>query len=268
MLGLPLGPVVRRPFGRIVERLVRLLHRPAQGDHVLVAAVRVGVLRVGESEARALEVVGLQFHKFEIGRAFEHAAEVMRNDGASFKQALLAEEIIPRTARQLIKASPTSQALHKNLEQAAVLVAESQSIKKKLVMNLIQPGFMLSLCIGFLFAAVAFIIANFVALFADLGTETPPMTLMVLKIAGIAKWVVGGFIAAILLFVAFWVTIGRKTEAVRIAVGNLFIRMPGIGPILQLAATSRLFQLLAANLSNGINEPEALRTAGSGQRLR
>lgn len=222
------------------------------------------VLEVGESESRALEIAGQQFHKYEIGRAFEHAAEVMRNEGATFKQALLAEEVIPRVARQLIEAAPTSQALYRNLKQAAILVTESTSVKKKLVLALIQPGFMFALATGLLFFAVAFIIPGFVDMFAQLGTETPQMTIVLLEVANIAKWVVGGLIALILALVAFWFLYGRRSERVRIVVDKMLMRTPGIGTILQLAATSRLFQLLAANLSTGIQETESLKAAAQG----
>lgn len=222
------------------------------------------VLRVGESEARALEIVGEQYHKFEIGRAYENAAKTMREDGAGFKQALMAEEVLPRTVRELIEASHTSTALQKNLQVAATLVGESQNVKKKLLMNLIQPGFMMAMCIGLLFVAVTMIIPGFVATFASLGTETPPMTLVILQVAEITKWVLGGLIAAVLLFMGYWVTLGRKSEKFKIMMDTVSIRIFAIGPIVQLAATSRLFQLLSANLDTGIGEPESLKSAANG----
>lgn len=222
------------------------------------------VLRVGESEARALEIVGEQYHKFEIGRAYENAAKTMREDGAGFKQALMAEEVLPRTVRELIEASHTSTALQKNLQVAAVLIGESQNVKKKLLMNLIQPGFMIAMCLGLLFVAVSFIIPGFVATFASLGTETPPLTLVVLKVADITKWVLGILIALLLLFLSYWVTFGRRSTKFKILVDTISIRLFPVGPIVQLAATSRLFQLLTANLETGIGEPEALKSAANG----
>jgi type IV pilus assembly protein PilC len=188
----------------------------------------------------------------------------MFDQGASFKQALLTEEVIPRTARELIEASPTSQALHKNLESAAVLVQESQSVKKKLLMNLIQPGFMFALCLVLLFVSAAYIIPGFIKIFGDLGAETPQVTLVILQVADVVKWVMGGIIGALLLFLAYWFTLGRNSERFRSIMDTIAIKTPGIGPILQLSATSRLFQLLAANLSTGINEPDALRGAANG----
>jgi type IV pilus assembly protein PilC len=222
------------------------------------------VLRVGESEARALEIVGEQYHKFEIGRAYENAAKTMREDGAGFKQALMAEEVLPRTVRELIEASHTSTALMKNLQVAATLVGESQNVKKKLLMNLIQPGFMMAMCIGLLFVAVTLIIPGFVATFASLGAKTPPMTLVILEVAEITKWVLGIIIGLVLLFMGYWVTLGRKSEKFKIMMDTVSIRIFGIGPIVQLAATSRLFQLLSANLDTGIGEPESLKSAANG----
>lgn len=222
------------------------------------------VLRVGESEARALEIVGEQYHKFEIGRAYENAAKTMREDGAGFKQALMAEEVLPRTVRELIEASHTSTALQKNLQVAATLVGESQNVKKKLLMNLIQPGFMLAMCVGLLFIAVTMIIPGFVATFASLGTETPPMTLVILQVAEVTKWVLGSLIGLVLIFMGYWVTFGRRSERFKIMMDTVSIRVFAIGPIVQLAATSRLFQLLSANLDTGIGEPESLKSAANG----
>ncbi|ACL42098.1 type II secretion system protein (plasmid) [Pseudarthrobacter chlorophenolicus A6] len=222
------------------------------------------VLRVGESEARALEIVGEQYHKYEIGRAYEHAAKTMREDGAGFKQALMAEEVLPRTVRELIEASHTSTALQKNLQVAATLLGESQNVKKELLMNLIQPGFMMAMCIGLLFTAVTVIIPGFISTFASLGAETPPMTLVILQVAEVTKWALGGVIVAVILFMCYWVTLGRKSERFKIMMDTVSIRIFGIGPIVQLAATSRLFQLLSANLDTGIGEPQSLKSAANG----
>lgn len=222
------------------------------------------VLKVGQSEAKALEVVGKQFHKYEVGRAFENAAKSMRADGASLKQALMAEEVLPRTVRELVDAAQTSQALQNNLRVAAGLIGEAQSVKKKLVMNLIQPGFMLILCIGLLFAAVAFIIPNLISSFAMLGSETPAMTLMVLQAAEVTKYVLFVLFALAGLLAIYWGTFGRKSRRFRVLLDTIAIRLPAVGPIVQLSAASRLFQLLSANLSIGIGEPEALRSAANG----
>jgi type IV pilus assembly protein PilC len=74
----------------------------------------------------------------------------------------------------------------------------------------------------------------------------------------------GSIIGVVLLFMGYWFTFGRNSEKFRSIMDTIAIMTPGIGTIMQLSATSRLFQLLAANLDTGINEPDALRGAANG----
>jgi type IV pilus assembly protein PilC len=221
-------------------------------------------LRVGEAEARSLEITGEQFAKYDIGRAFTRAAERMRNEGATFKQAMLVEDVFPRTVRELIAAAPTSSGIHKNLVQAAKLVAQGETVKKKLIVAMIQPGFMLAMCLVFLFVASAVILPGFITTFASLNAETPPATLIVMQAAEITKWAMGFLILAILLFTGYWAIWGRRSLKVRVLMDTISIRIPVMGAIIQLAATSRLFELLSTNLLTGMGESQALESAGSG----
>jgi type IV pilus assembly protein PilC len=223
------------------------------------------VMRVGESEARALEIVGEQFKKYTIGRTLLKAADAMREDGADFKQAILHDnDIFPRTVKELIQAAPTASAMQQNLEKAAKLVANSQDVKKKLLISMIQPGIMLAMCIGFLFFATAVIIPQFAGIFKTLNTDPPAASLIVSNAANVTKYVIGALIVVILLLVAFWFVYGRRSEKVRIFMDTTALRLPLVGSIVQLAATSRLFDLLSLNLQIGMTEPTALESASKG----
>lgn len=223
------------------------------------------VMRVGESEARALEIVGEQFQKFTIGRTFVKAADAMRNDGASFKQAILHEnDDFPRTVRELIQAAPTAKAMQANLEKAAKLVANSQDVKKKLLISMIQPGIMLVMCIGFLFIATAVIIPGFSGIFSQLNAEEPLASRIVKEVAEVVKWVIGALIVLILLTVAFWFIWGKRSEKLRVLLDSSVLKIPVVGSIMTLAATSKLFDLLALNLQIGMGEPAALEAAAKG----
>lgn len=221
------------------------------------------ILRVGESEARALEIVGEQFHKYSIGRQFQRAATAMREEGASFKQAILHEnDVFPRTVKELIQAAPTAQSMIKNLEKSARLVAEAQDAKKKLLTAMIQPGFMLGMSIVFLFVATTWIIPNFSNTFSQLQAETPKATIIVNKAAEIVKWSIGGLIVLILLWVGFWFIYGKRSAKVRRLMDTIVLKLPIIGSIMQLSACSKLFDMLVLNIEIGMNEPVALETAG------
>ncbi|XKH58588.1 type II secretion system F family protein (plasmid) [Citricoccus nitrophenolicus] len=222
------------------------------------------VLRVGETEANALEIVGQQFKKYEIGRAFLDAEDIMRNQGGSFKQALLAQEVLPRTAKEMIDAAATSTALHRNLARAAKLVGDAVNVRKKLGMQMIGPGFMIGLITVFLFLSVTFIIPSFVGMFGQLGAETPMMTLILLQVAEVLKWVVGILLFVVVVAVVFWLLIGRRNPKIRAMVDRVMLKIPGLGSILQLSSTSRMFHLLASSLESGQGEAESLKSAVRG----
>lgn len=223
------------------------------------------IMRVGESEARALEIVGEQFKKYTIGRTLTKAASAMRDDGASFKQAILHEnDDFPRTVRELIQAAPTAQSMQANLEKAAKLVANSQDVKKKLIISMIQPGIMLIMCIGFLFIATAFIIPGFSGIFTQLNAPEPVASVIVRETAEVVKYVIGALIILILLLVAFWFIYGKRSEKLRVIIDSVNLKLPVIGNIITLAASSKLFDLLALNLTIGMGEPAALEAAAKG----
>lgn len=222
------------------------------------------ILSVGGAEAEALSIVGDQFKKYTIGRAFVAASDAMTLEGASMKQALLAEKVLPRNVKQLIGAAQTSTALRENLREAAKIVTESESVRKKLMMNMIQPGLMLGMTIIFLFVSTIVIIPQFATIFDSFGAETPASMLIMVAIADVAKWFIGALIMALLLFAGFWVFYGRRSPRFRTLMDKVLVRVPIVGSILKYSASSRLFQLLAVNLELGLNEPEALVSAASG----
>lgn len=222
------------------------------------------VLRVGGSEVQALEITGIQFRRYDVGRAFTRAAENMRQDGVTFKQAILAEDVFPRTVHELVDASSTAQSLQRNLERAAELVAHGQDVKKKLIIAMIQPTFMMALCLAVLFIASIAIIPGFITNFTSLGSEVPPMALGVMTASEITAWVLGVVIVVLLLTIGYWVFFGRRSERARYVVAHLGIRAPLLGDIVQLAATSRLFDLLASSLQSGRSEQVSLVSAAAG----
>jgi type IV pilus assembly protein PilC len=221
-------------------------------------------LRVGQSEARSLEIVGMQFAKFDVGQAYTRAAGNMREHGVTFAQAILNEDEFPRTVRELVDAAPTPQAIQDNLVRAARLVAQGEDVKKRLLISLIQPGFMLGMCLIFLFAASAFIIPGLIKTFAGLNTETPAAALIVLEASKWVTWIMGFLIGFLILFWLFWIVYGKNSHAVKVFFDTISLRMPVIGDIVQLAAASRMFEMLAANLSVGRAEPVSLESAASG----
>lgn len=225
----------------------------------------VMILRAGGKQQRALEIVGKQFEKYNIGQVYLKAAKYMLESGAEFKQAILHDnEVLPKIAKSLILAAPTADALTDNLLKAADQVTNNNNVKKKLINSMIQPGIMLTMAIGFLFFGTAYIIPGFADTFTQLGVEEPELSLVVKEVAVYVQWSIIGLMAVIISFIMFWFLIGRRNPKMVVAFSRFGLKMPLLGPILQITASARLLEMLAINLSMGDLEPKALRSAGLG----
>ena len=221
-------------------------------------------LRIGQGEAYALETVGAQFKKYDVGRAMTRAARLMRENGLSVQGAIMAEDVFRGTVHELVEAAGTSQAVIANISKAAELVAQAQDVKKKLLTAMIQPMFMLAMSIVFLFVAAGWIIPGIVGSFTALNTEPPEVTVIVLNAAGVTTWVIGGLLVVVMLFTAYWFIHGKRSAAMRRMMSTVSLRLPLIGEVVKLAATSRMFELLSASLLSGRSEAQSLASAGAG----
>ncbi|GAA4924100.1 type II secretion system F family protein [Nesterenkonia rhizosphaerae] len=221
-------------------------------------------LKVGAREAESLRLVGEQFRRYEIGREMLYGAQDMQTGGVGLKKALTDIDLIPRQAAQLIGASTTPQTLVENIAEAARVVENSESVKKRLLTQLIQPGFMVALCLVVLFVAARYVVPGTLSIYRDMNVEVPATVNYLLLAADIATWVSGAAIVAFILLGLFWITIGRRSRKFTTAVDRLVMKTPAIGPILRNSVTGRAFWLLSTNLKSGIREPEALSLAGQG----
>lgn len=252
---------------KLVEEPKLVWYKGRKSKPPLVAqALRslVMTLQVGQPEAVALQMVGKQFYKYEVGRNFVRASDLMYSQGLSFKAALVSTDVMPPTVMELIEASPTSQTLQANLIEAARLVTAGHHVRKMLVTNLAQPGFMIVVILGFLYFSVGYLVPKFLASFSALGAETPPATIFMQNFAQITTYVlmvVGGIVG---LTCIYWFAFGSRHQPSRKLKARMLLGIPMVGPILKINATARLFRLLSANLRTGVREQDALRSAGRG----
>lgn len=221
------------------------------------------MLEAGESEDRALSELGRQYEKLNVGAAYTRAVERMRNDGATSIEALVAEDdVFPRVARELLAASTTPRDLHANLRHAAMLVAEASDVKAAIKAALFKPLLTLGIVIVFVVVAAEWLLPQVATMFESIGAATPPITVTMIAVGSSAKWVIGGLLLLLGAWGLYWLFAGRKNPKLRVAMDNMAIRMPLLGPITQMAVAARFAEVLAACLASGMNELDALEVAG------
>lgn len=220
------------------------------------------MLEAGESEERAVLQLAEQYSKMSVGQAYKRAADRMRNDGLTIIEALSVErDVFPRVARELLSAGTTPRDLHTNLRQAARIIVGSSDVKAQIRAALFKPMMTLSIVLVFVLVASEFLLPGVVSMFTSIGAEPPAATVVMISIGKSVKWVMGGIALLLVGALVFWIFFGRKQRKLRIWRDKAAINAPLIGSVTQMNTAARFADVLAACLSSGMTELDALEIA-------
>ncbi len=209
--------------------------------------------------------------------AFESAAEEMRNP--YLKEIV---EDITRGLRAGIGLSRAMEAYRDTFGHMAVSIIEAgeqagrldevfpylvdyyewrDDMNKRLQKASIQPTILIIAILGFITIAFGYIIPSFSKILERLHGDLPLASrIMIATSEFLHEWgwlIAGGAVAAaIAVLVA-----RRKVPAFRLRSDAWLLRLPLLGPILEMVATSRFAHALKAMLDSGIPMIEALETA-------
>ncbi|WIB65646.1 type II secretion system F family protein [Curtobacterium sp. MCBD17_040] len=220
------------------------------------------MLEAGDAEDRALRTLAEQYAKFNVGKAYQRAADLIAR-GETIKAALSAQtDTFPRVVRELIGAASTPRDLHRNLKRCAELIVESSDVRAQIKAALFKPMFMFGIVIAFVIVAAQWLLPTVAGVFGSIGSKTPKATLVMIAVGGDIKWVFVVALALIALWFVYWYGFGRKVEAVRIWKDKMAIQAPLIGPINQMQAAARFSDVVSVCLASGIPEVDALEIGG------
>ena len=133
--------------------------------------------------------------------------------------------------------------------------------KRKVTSALIYPAVLFSLSIGVITILVTMVVPKFVDFYGDLGADLPLITRMLIGVSTLVTDYILVLIAGIVgLAMAFraW----QRTDAGKLALDRIKLRVPLVGDILQRFAASRFVRTLGTLLAGGIPAVSALGIAG------
>ncbi|MFE6966781.1 type II secretion system F family protein [Agromyces sp. NPDC057679] len=245
------------------KKLITVVGKKARQDEVAETLEDLAaMLEAGQGEEAALSEIGRQYAKFNIGAAYTRAAVRMRDQGASFIDAICAEEdAIPKVARELIRASNTARDLHANLRNAALIVVEATDIKAMIRSSLFKPILLMVMVLAFLVVAGEFLLPQVGALFGNIGADTPEITIVMITVGSSVKWVVLGLVGLVAAWFIYWFAFGRRVPKLRMKMDAFSIRVPLLGPINQMSTAARFSDVLAACIASAMTELESLEIA-------
>jgi len=167
-------------------------------------------------------------------------------------------DIFPALAINIIRSGENSGTLKKSVDYVAENIERNYNLTSRVRGSLIYPAVIITvfLIVGFLVSA--FIIPNLSKMIKDLGTDVPWYTKMVMNVGDFMQqwWIavlimIIGIIASVIYY--------TKSEAGKVEMDKIKLRLPIIGGIFRGLYISRFGENLAVLLEGGIPIVEAIK---------
>jgi type II secretory pathway component PulF len=181
--------------------------------------------------------------------------------GASLPDAIKAHESrFPPLYAEVLRAGVEAGQLAPILVSLNRHVRLIGSVRRLLVQTLSYPVAVLVLAALLITVVLRFLVPDFVGIFADFGTQLPPLTLLVLAIADHAV-VAFGVVVAVVAGVTLAALAAGRSEGGRRWRERVGRRLPGIGRLSRNSYVARLCEGLALCVEGGMPLPRAWRLA-------
>ncbi len=177
--------------------------------------------------------------------------------GSTLTSALRQAGVFPAVAIALVEAGELSGELEQLLPGVADMLENGYRARQRLITMLIYPSLMLLALAGVMALLLLFVLPAFGQLFAQLGTELPPLTRLVLSI-GEALADFGWLILAGLLLTVVSFGFAFARPDFRRRVDCLILRLPLMGEIFTLSDSADMAAALASLTRGGLPLADSL----------
>ena len=220
------------------------------------------LLKAGLPLLQSLDVM-LERQTDPVFRGSLEAVRERVKSGWSLSDAVHAEgALYPPIFAASLTAGERSGSLETVLRRFVQYIRLNQVLKKKAITASIYPVLLLSVMLGLIALLMLFVVPSFENFFEGLGVDLPLPTRVLMTVAGAAAANVGWIATIGLLLIGIgtlWVRTGNRA----VAIDGLLLRIPYIGPLMRMYATSQLARSLATLLAGGLPLVNALEVSAS-----
>jgi type IV pilus assembly protein PilC len=180
--------------------------------------------------------------------------------GSTFSEAIAAHpKVFNKLYVNMVRAGEAGGALEISLLRLAEFMEKAQKIKGKVQAAMFYPVAVMFVAAGVMALMLIFVIPKFKEVFAGLtnGAPLPAFTNFILNISDLVRQhapLVG--LALVAMVIAF--ALGLRTKIGRLALDQLKLKMPLVGPVFRKSAISRFARTLGTLLSSGVPVLQAL----------
>jgi type IV pilus assembly protein PilC len=180
--------------------------------------------------------------------------------GALLSDAFARQGIFPTVYVTSVLAGEKGGALAEVLERFITYQRTALAIRKKIMLSLLYPCFLVVLVIGLIVFLVTYVVPNFAQLYGSMQAQLPVMTQVLIAVGTTARSYVLLFVA-LLIAAAFGFRLWSRGEKARLGIDRVKLRMPVFGDIWVKYQVAQFSRVLSTLLQGGVPLVQALGTA-------
>jgi type II secretory pathway component PulF len=159
--------------------------------------------------------------------------------------------------RSLVAAGESSGQMKPMLDRLARITRQQLHTRNVLIGSLTYPIVLIFVSIGVLGTMIGFVMPRFEGLYANLGSELPASTQLLVDLSDILTGYWWAIVPGVLVSVGGLVAWARRPEG-RSTLDGILVQMPLIGPILRGFITARVIRVLGVLLESKVQLLDAL----------
>ncbi len=219
----------------------------------------VTLIRAGLPILKGLDLLAERLTDARLGRSIQAVREEVKN-GALLSEAFRRQGLFPPVYVSSVMAGEKSGSLAEVLERYISYQKLALAVRKKLLVSLIYPSFLVFLVCCLIVFLVTYVVPNFAQLYQSMQAELPRITQILIAVGTTARsYVVAGFLCLIAGLALFRLWAARRSAQEKL--DALKLRLPLAGEIWIKYQVAQFSRVLSTLLVGGIPLVQALETA-------
>jgi len=169
--------------------------------------------------------------------------------------------VFPEMLNNMVEAGEASGSIDKSFERMAIQFEKDAALTQAVKKAITYPIILVVVMIGVIIAMMVFVVPTFMEMFADLDTEMPASTMVLVHLSDffVSWWWLVGLIVFLIFALIKWYS---STDAGKEVTSSLALKLPLLGPVKTKSACARLGRTLCTLLAAGVSMTDALEITG------
>ena len=215
------------------------------------------ILNAGVTVVEALNMLSDQTQNPTLKKALEETRSLVEQGETLAASMAKYPKVFPTMLVTLVEAGEQSGTLEVSFQRMSVQFEKSAKLQGLVKKAMIYPIVLMCVALIVVIVMSVFVIPQFATMFADMGSELPTVTKMVVALSDflIYKWYI---LIAILVIAALAIKFFGQTEQGKVLFGNIAMKLPIFGNMNVKSYSAKFARTLSTLVSSGLSLSSAL----------